>query len=150
MSLGYQLMIEAPVTIDAVAQRAFPGVVLQRREDGSALEGDLFLDEALGVTIHVAATSYLDIHDGEKSWEREIASTNVYFTLDRGRVAEGSMSALRAVRRFLESGPEDVVYIQNFDYLLLSRRDGQIARFNEAMWWSAYPDAGAILTGGKN
>lgn len=122
---------------------------LAGRATGDASEGPLGVDlgDTLGVQVLAARGrhGYLDVEWDDGSESRALERfTTLYVDLDPDADVDGTKTLLHWTHRVLAATTEDAFLILDGDYLLLSRRDGEV-RSHRASWWAAHDPDGTAL-----
>jgi hypothetical protein len=147
MSIEYDLTLAGGSPIDQVAARAFPDP--HERPAGTAplLSADLRTRYGFNVAVLPDDRGYVEAQsdDGRWVWEPE-PCVSLGFRLDKSEDLDGAVtSMLAAVRRVLDSGPEDAAFTFDNDLLLFTRLDGVFTKHRRATWWDHYPVANQLF-----
>jgi hypothetical protein len=140
MSLDYRLIIDGATDCQAIAERIFPGEV-ERLDDNNErnLVGDFYATHGWSVNVVAHEQCYVDADAEGKQWQWELeASVAIYFDLDSSQIRLASESAAQAMARILATGPEDCAFVQNADWLLMTRFGGKICKYYQDLWWEFY------------
>lgn len=139
MSFGYSLYVMAPVALETLLRRAFPGEPVWmsnlRRDGDSRVEWEFVPNTAFWGVAKSVDNLYVDECVGSQRWVWEGPGAIMLFLpssdLD---TAEQRATVLRTVAMVLESGREDLAFSAE-DHLLLRRVDGVIQRFEKDDFW---------------
>jgi hypothetical protein len=149
MALEYRLTLAGTTPVDQVAERTLPDPAERPTGTAPLLSAALFERYGFNVTVRAGQNGYLDVESDQGSWEWEPESyVSVTFRMDK--LADSNwnvVNMLMAVRRVLETGPEDAALVLNGDVLLLTRFDGTLVKHRRNTWWAAYVGATEAIPG---
>lgn len=147
MALEYRLTLAGTTPVDQVAERTLPDPAERPTGTAPLLSAALFDRYGFSVTIRAGQNGYLDVDSNDGSWEWKPDSyVAVTFRMDKFADANWTViNMLTAVRRLLDTGPEDAALVLNGDILLLTRLAGTLTKHHRNTWWSAYPTAPETL-----
>lgn len=152
MAIEYRLALAGNISVERVAERAFPDPVERPAGTASRLVSHDEFDERYGfdVIIRPGRNGYFDVISDTGPWLWEpSAYVGVTFRMDKsGDRAGAVLSMLAVVRRVLDSGPEDAVLVFDSDVLLLTRFDEGVVKRRRA-WWDSYAGAEDRLPDGR-
>jgi len=139
MSLDYDLIIDGIIDPRIIAERLSLDFNGRQKLVESKISADLFATRGWSITIASCEGYYVDANTGQAPWEWELGPcVLVNFELDTLQLELASVSAARAVARILATGPEDCAFVQNGDWLLLTRFSGKLCKYQREGWWESY------------
>ncbi|GIF14910.1 SitI3 family protein [Actinoplanes teichomyceticus] len=150
MAIDYRLTIGGATLIDDVAARAFPEPAERPAGTASLASADLSERYGFAVSLYTDRNGYLEAEADDGMWEWEPAEfVSMMFRVEKTVAGNRAViPMLIAVRRLLDSGPEDVALDLNGSWLLLTRIAGTLTRYKQAAWWARYPSADRIIHAG--
>jgi len=143
MALEYRLTLAGSTPVHEVAERALPDQAERPTGTTTLISADLYDRYGFGVTITAGRNAYIAVETDEGLWEWEPTEyVSLTFRMDKFADAKGNVSnMLTAVRRVLDTGPEDATLVLNGDVLLLTRLNATLTKHHHNTWWTAYPTA---------
>jgi len=145
MSLDYTALVLGRSTPAQIVARLYPDETDRPEFDTS---GRLWVGDdrpRRGYTLFVAPRDggHFDASLGSDGpWvARELpAHVSVEFALDKDRLDIVAAATLEKLARLLETGGEDVAFVQNGSLMLLRRCGGELKRYRASFWETLEPD----------
>ena len=150
MSIDYRLVLPGDTTADNLAARAFPNQNEWPNSTADVLAANLKERYGFSVAVRSGDNGYLDVvaDDGRFEWEAD-QYVSLTFTMDDSGRSDQMINMTDAVRRVLATGSEDAVLTFTAGYLLLTRFNGVVKKYNRHDWWDFYPGMDALIADGN-
>ena len=147
MATEYRLTLAGSTPAEQVAERALPDPVDRPTGTPHLLAADLYDRYGFEVTVRAGENGYYDAESDNGMWEWEPAAyVAVTFRLEANADSDRALVAMvLAVRRVLQTGPEDVALVLNGNWLLLTRCDGVVVKHRRDKWWGTYAAANDLI-----
>jgi len=147
MATHCRLTLAGTASPEQVAERALPDPDDRPTGTPQLLAADLYDRYGFEVTVRAGENSYYDAESDNGLWEWEPATyVAVTFRMEKNADSDRALVAmLLAVRRVLQSGPEDAALVLNGNWLLLTRRDGVVVKHRRDKWWNNYAATNELI-----
>ncbi|GAB2963188.1 hypothetical protein GCM10027280_60070 [Micromonospora polyrhachis] len=141
MAIEYQLTLAGDIPLEQIASLAAPQATEAPPLPGYPRLFSAALEDECGYAISITAGNhgYYEAKDDDGSsweWEPE-AYIDIIFRLPKDDLTrKGVPNMVATVGRILAARPEDAALTLNGDWLLLTRIQGRIHKYNKAEWYN--------------
>ncbi len=147
MATEYRLTLAGNTPVVQVAERALPEPAERPIGSPDLLAADLYDRYGFEVTIRAGRDGYFDAESDGGMWEWEPAEyVATTFRMEKDADTDRApVAMLLAVRRVLQTGPEDAALVLNGNWLLLTRSAGVLVKHRRDSWWKTYAAADDLI-----